>query len=68
MTADSKHHIEQLKAAGRIVRTAFERMKAAAVPGITTAKLDAIAALVFAPDADVRPSESWSRSSNRRLS
>jgi methionyl aminopeptidase len=48
MTADSNHHIEQLRAVGRIVRAAFEHMKAAAVPGITTAELDAIAARVFA--------------------
>ena len=47
MTADSKHDIEQLRLAGQIVRTAFERMKAAAVAGITTAELDAIAARFF---------------------
>ena len=47
MTADSKHDIEQLRLAGQIVRAAFERMKAAAVPGISTAELDAIAARFF---------------------
>jgi hypothetical protein len=47
MTADTKHDVDQLLAAGRIVREAFERMKAAAVPGVTTAELDAIAAQVF---------------------
>ena len=47
MTADTKHDVDQLLAAGRIVREAFERMKAAAVPGVTTAELDAIAARVF---------------------
>ncbi len=47
MTADTKHEIDQLLAAGRIVREAFERMKAAAVPGVTTAQLDAIGARVF---------------------
>ena len=47
MTADSTHDIEQLRAAGRVVRTAFEQMKAAAVPGVTTAELDAIAARYF---------------------
>jgi methionyl aminopeptidase len=47
MTADSKDDIEGLLAAGRIVRAAFEQMKAAARPGITTAELDAIGANVF---------------------
>ena len=47
MTADTKHDVDQLLAAGRVVREAFERMKAAAVPGVTTAELDAIAARVF---------------------
>ncbi len=47
MTADTKHDVDQLLAAGRIVREAFERMKVAAVPGVTTAELDAIAARVF---------------------
>jgi methionyl aminopeptidase len=44
MTADSTYDIDGLLAAGRIVRLVFERMKAAAVPGITTAELDAIGA------------------------
>ncbi|HTK96539.1 MAG TPA: M24 family metallopeptidase, partial [Pseudomonadales bacterium] len=47
MTADTKHDVAQLLAAGRIVRETFESMKAAAVPGVTTAELDAIAARVF---------------------
>jgi methionyl aminopeptidase len=42
MTADSKADIDGLLAAGRIVRAAFEQMKAAARAGITTAELDAI--------------------------
>jgi methionyl aminopeptidase len=48
VTADTQHDVDQLLAAGRIVREAFERMKAAAVPGVTTAQLDAIGARVFA--------------------
>jgi methionyl aminopeptidase len=48
MTADTKHDVAALLAAGRIVRAAFERMKAAAVVGVTTAELDAIAARYFA--------------------
>lgn len=47
MTADTKHDIDHLLAAGRIVRAAFERMKAAAVVGVSTAELDAIAARYF---------------------
>ena len=47
MTADTRHDIEGLLAAGRIVRAAFERMKAAAAVGVTTEQLDAIAARYF---------------------
>jgi methionyl aminopeptidase len=47
MTADTKQQIEALLAAGRVVRGAFERMKAAAEVGVTTAELDAIAARYF---------------------
>ena len=47
MTADTKHDIESLLAAGRIVRAAFEQMRAAAEAGVTTAELDAIAARYF---------------------
>ncbi len=47
MTADSRRDIDGLLAAGRIVRAAFEAMKAAATPGVTTAALDAIGARVL---------------------
>jgi methionyl aminopeptidase len=47
VTADSKSDIEGLLAAGRIVRAAFEQMKAAARAGVTTAELDAIGANVL---------------------
>jgi len=48
MTADTKADVAGLLAAGRIVRAAFEAMRAAARPGVTTAELDAIGARVFA--------------------
>jgi methionyl aminopeptidase len=48
MTADTQYDIDRLKAAGRVVRGAFERMKSAAAVGVTTAELDAIAADFFA--------------------
>jgi methionyl aminopeptidase len=43
MTAESPDEIRGMWAAGRIVRAVFEKMKAAAVPGVTTAHLDGIA-------------------------
>jgi methionyl aminopeptidase len=47
MTADSKSDIEGLLAAGRIVRAAFDAMKAAAQPDMSTAELDAVGAAVL---------------------
>src|SRR5262245_16311272 len=47
MTADSTRDIDGLLAVGKIVRAAFEQMKAAAQPGITTGELDAIGASVL---------------------
>lgn len=44
MTVEKPDDIAGLLACGRIVRAAFERMKAAAVPGISTLELDAIGA------------------------
>jgi methionyl aminopeptidase len=42
MTVDSESDVQGLFAAGRAVRSAFESMRNAAEPGITTAELDAI--------------------------
>ncbi len=47
MTADSKRDIDGLLAAGRIVRAAFDAMRAAAQPEMTTAELDAVGAAVL---------------------
>ena len=44
MTASSPHDIEALRAIGCVVRAVFERMKAAARAGVTTAELDALGA------------------------
>ena len=43
VTIKSKSEIEKMKIAGRITRETLERVKEAAVPGITTAELDRIA-------------------------
>ncbi|MDO5310558.1 MAG: type I methionyl aminopeptidase [Clostridia bacterium] len=43
VTIKSKSEIEKMKIAGRITRETLERIKEAAVPGITTAELDRIA-------------------------
>ncbi len=44
MTVDSPADIEGLQLAGSLVREVFERMKAAARPGVTTRELDTIGA------------------------
>ena len=43
VTIKSKSEIEKMKIAGRITRETLERVKEAAVPGVTTAELDRIA-------------------------
>lgn len=43
VTIKSKSEIEKMRIAGRITREALERIKEAAVPGVTTAELDRIA-------------------------
>lgn len=43
VTIKSKSEIEKMKIAGRITRETLERIKEAAVPGVTTAELDRIA-------------------------
>lgn len=48
MSIQSEEELEQLRAVGRIVRLALDAMSAAVEPGITTAELDAICALVLA--------------------
>ncbi len=47
MSIDDDHELEALRAAGLVVRFALEAMSAAVAPGISTARLDAIAAQVF---------------------
>lgn len=47
MTVESADDLKGLMAIGRIVRAAFEAMRAAARPGMTTAELDAIGARVL---------------------
>lgn len=47
MTIDSAADLEGMMAIGRIVRAAFDAMRSAARPGMTTAELDAIGAAVL---------------------
>jgi methionyl aminopeptidase len=47
MSIDDDHDLEALRAAGRVVRLALEAMSAAVAPGISTARLDAIAGEIF---------------------
>ena len=47
MVASTEADIQGLKAAGQLVRRVFTKMKAAAVPGISTAELDQIAVAEF---------------------
>lgn len=47
MTAETPEDLAGMRAAGALVRSVFARMKSAAVPGIQTAELDAIAASMF---------------------
>lgn len=47
MSIDDDRDLEGLRATGRIVRAALEAMRAAVVPGVTTAELDEIGARVM---------------------
>ena len=47
MSIDDERDLEALRAAGRVVRLALEAMSAAVAPGVSTARLDAIAGEVF---------------------
>ncbi|MEM1432934.1 MAG: type I methionyl aminopeptidase [Pseudomonadota bacterium] len=48
MTVESEQDVQGLLACGRLVRRVFERMRAAARAGVTTAQLDALASAEFA--------------------
>jgi methionyl aminopeptidase len=48
MSVDSPEQLESLRRAGRVVAATLQAMRAAAVPGVTTAELDALAARVLA--------------------
>ena len=43
MTAETPADLAGMRAAGALVRSVFERMKTACVPGVSTAELDSIA-------------------------
>ena len=47
MSADTPEELEGLKRAGRVVAEAIAAVRAAAVPGVTTVELDAVAEAVF---------------------
>jgi methionyl aminopeptidase len=47
MSIDDDHDLEALRAAGRVVRLALDAMSDAVAPGVSTARLDAIAAGIF---------------------
>jgi len=47
MSIDDENDLEALRAAGRVVRLTLEAMRAAVAPGVSTARLDAIAGEVM---------------------
>jgi methionyl aminopeptidase len=47
MSIDDERDLEALQAAGRVVRLALQAMRAAVAPGVSTARLDAVAGEVF---------------------
>ncbi len=47
MSIDDESELEALRAAGRVVRRALDAMSAAVAPGVSTARLDAIAGEIF---------------------
>jgi methionyl aminopeptidase len=48
MSVDTPEQLESLRRAGRVVAATLQAMRAAAVPGVTTAELDTLAARVLA--------------------
>ena len=48
MSIDSEYDLERLRTAGKIVRLGLDAMAATAIPGVTTAELDAVCAKVLA--------------------
>lgn len=53
MTAETPADLAGMRAAGALVRSVFERMKTACVPGVSTAELDSIAGVMLEADGAV---------------